>query len=320
MTANAGLSNLSTYTIGIDLMGADVPPNHILEAVASLPPDFYSDASLVLFGTQELSVLVEKLPGLSLIVCPDVVKMDENPLHTIREKKDSSLRVGIRTLREGRISAFISCANTGALVAVARSELDALQGISRPALACHVPTHKGDVVMLDVGANVEASSDVLLQFAKLGAAYVKSVFGVDLPEVALLNIGEEALKGTEELKNAVSIFSDCSHFAFVGNKEPYDVFTRQADVFVTNGFSGNLFIKTCEAMSRHILGALGKKYPELSFSDIVGEGSGAIVLGVNRLLVKCHGAASTNAIQQALLRTKQRLKQDVITKIQSHLG
>lgn len=312
------------FTIGIDLMGADVPPNHILEAVASLPHDFYSDVSLVLFGTQDQIGSVQKytakIPALSLTVCPDIVKMDDNPLHIIREKKESSLRVGVRTLREGRITAFISCANTGALVAVARSELDSLQGISRPALACHVPTHKGDVVMLDVGGNVEASSDMLLQFAKLGSGYAKSVLGIDHPKVALLNIGEEALKGTEELKGAVSIFSECKHFEFVGNKEPYDVFTRQADVFVTNGFSGNLFIKTCEAVSRYILGSLGKKYPELSFSDIVGEGTGAIVLGVNKLVIKCHGAASTNAIQQALLHTKQRLKQDVITKIQSQLS
>lgn len=312
------------FTIGIDLMGADVPPNHILEAVVSLPPDFYSDLSLVLFGTQEQLVLVQKyraqIPALSLTVCPDIVRMDENPLHIIREKKESSLRVGVCALKNEMISAFISCANTGALVAVVRRELEALQGISRPALACHVPTHKGDVVMLDVGGNVEASSDMLLQFAKLGAGYAKSVLGIEHPKVALLNIGEEALKGTQELKGAASIFSECSYFEFVGNKEPYDVFTRQADVFVTNGFSGNLFIKTCEAVSRYMLGTLGKKYPELSFSDIVGEGTGAIVLGVNKLVIKCHGAATQNAIQQALLHTKQLVKQDVISKIQSYLS
>ena len=323
MIANAGSHTSRVFTIGIDLMGADMPPNHILEAVSTLPSDFYEDVSLVLFATEPVLGLVKQatkhIPNISAVVCPDVVRMDDNPLKIIREKKQSSLLVGMHKLKEGSLSAFISCANTGALVAVARSELDALPGISRPALACTIPTVVGDIVLLDVGGNVEASTDMLMQFARLGSGYASIVHGVKRPLVALLNIGEEPLKGTQELKSAAAIFSDAPNesFDFVGNKEPYDVFTRQADVFVTNGFSGNLFIKTCEAMSRFILGSLQKKHPDISLSGIVGEGTGAQVLGVNDLVVKCHGAASISAIQQALLHTNHLLKLDFIPKLTS---
>ncbi len=230
--------------------------------------------------------------------------------------------VGIRQLKEGKISAFISCANTGALLAVTRTTLDTFQGITRPALACTIPAHNGDVIMLDVGGNVDSSVDMLLQFALLGASYSHAFMKVARPKVALLNIGEEASKGTQELKDALSALklAESEYFEFIGNKEPYDVFTRQADVFVTNGFNGNLFVKTSEAASRHILGCLLQKYPDIELKGLISEGSGAMVLGVKELVIKCHGASSIQAIQQALMHTKELIKQKAITQMQAFIA
>lgn len=322
MSANARSNNLSVHTIGVDLMGADVPPSHILEAAVNLPANFHSDTSFVFFATHEHSLLlqnaIKNLPNSRFVLSQDFVRMDENPLSVIREKQQTSLLAGITALKNEELSCFVSCANTGALVAIARLLLDTFTGISKPALSCRVPTQKGDVVMLDVGGNVEATAEMLLQFAHLGAAYCKTLYGIDQPKVALLNIGQEALKGTQELKSARDLFSEAQSFDFVGNKEPCDVFAGAADVFVTNGFSGNLFIKTSEAASRHILHALHKQHPTISFSDIMAGDAGAELLGVKSLVVKCHGAASAQAIQQSLIHTKQLLKINAIEKMCSY--
>ncbi len=310
--------------IGVDLMGADVPPSHILEAISCLDPGFYQDVSLLFFATTEVAPLFDnfqkKIRNSSLQIVSDVVTMQDSPVKALREKKGSSLFVGIRSLKEGTISGFLSAANTGAMLAATRHELDPMPAISRPALLCAIPCDTGDVVMLDVGGNVEASTESIIQHAKLGAAYASVVYGINRPKVATLNIGEEVLKGTQELKSAVSLLSSQTlPFDFVGNKEPYDVFSRQADVFVTNGFSGNLFLKTCEAVSGYIFSSIHKKYPELVFSDIIDNDQGAIVLGVKQLVVKCHGKASQEALRQALIQTKHLLQIDALAKISAEI-
>jgi glycerol-3-phosphate acyltransferase PlsX len=292
-------ANAAKFVIGVDLMGADIAPHHILNAILALPADVFSDLHVVFFGSEILTLP----PHMSVELCPDVVSMDENPLKAIREKRASSLMCGIRALKDKKISAFISCANTGALLAGVRTELKCLPGIQRPALACLVPTLENDVLLLDCGANVEASPQHLVQFAELGTAFMRTYQGIKRPKIALLNIGEEEQKGTHELKSALTLLQEAENdtFEFVGNKEPYDIFARKADVFVTNGFSGNLFLKTSEAVTRF----LQKKYPEL---EPIAEGKGALVLGIEPLVVKCHGAASSTAIQQAFIHTKQLLR------------
>ncbi len=309
---------MAAYSIGIDLMGADVPPDHILEAATSLLPDFYSNVSLVFFATEE----VQRPVGANFVVSPDVVRMDENPIHTLRERKKTSLAIGIHALKEGTIQALISCANTGALLALTRVYLETFSSITRPALMCEVKSQNGYVAILDVGANVEASNELLWQWAKLGASYLHTVRDVAMPKVALLNIGEEEIKGTQDLKSAYSYFSEhpSDGFNFIGNSEPYDVFTGQADVFITNGFSGNLFLKSCEAASRFTLEKVQHKYPDLSLLDMREEGHGALVLGLKQLVVKCHGKSSVKAIQQALIHTKTLLQEKALSKIEQSLG
>lgn len=304
----------SAFRLGIDLMGADSSPEHILKAATSLPLSFYSDLTLVFFGTEEAMRLLhqygKEIPNIAFRICPEVIHMKENPLAAIREKKESSLVTGVLSLKNHEIDAFISCASTGALMAAGKAFIDTIPGILRPALLTEFPSHNGYVAMLDVGGSVEPTSTQLLQFAFLGASYARIVGAIERPRLALLNIGEEALKGTEELKACWQKLkqTDDLPFDFVGNKEPKDVFTRQADVFVTSGFAGNIFVKTAEAVAGYVLETLAAKQALPNQTELLDEGRGAIFCGAKELIIKCHGQASTSAIQRSLAHAKQLLE------------
>jgi glycerol-3-phosphate acyltransferase PlsX len=311
----------SAFRLGIDLMGADLSPEHILKAATSLPLDFYSNLTLVFFGSEEAMRLLhqygKEISNIAFRVCPEVIHMKENPLSAIREKKESSLVRGIQSLKTHEIDAFISCANTGALIASAKAVIDTFAGIARPALLTEFPSHNGYVAMLDVGGSVESTSSQLLQFAFLGASYAHIVGAIERPRLALLNIGEEAIKGTDELKACWQKLKGSNDlpFDFVGNKEPKDVFTRQADVFVTSGFAGNIFVKTAEAVSSYVLDVVAAKVPTLNSSELIDEGRGAFLCGAKELIVKCHGNASISAIQRALVHAKHLLEIGAIRSI-----
>ncbi len=277
-------------------MGADVSPEHIFKAVSSLP----SDSTFVFFGTSDFVVR-----GHEFILCQDVVTMHDSPSHALRQKGDSSLFTAIRALKDGTIDALISAANTGALLAGARSILEHFPNCTRPPLACFIRAQSGeDVLLLDVGASPEASDELLCQYAQLGAACMQALQNKK-PTVALLNIGEEPIKGTSEQKGALKLLQEnpSSLFDFIGNKEPYDIFAHTADVFVTNGLIGNLFLKSCEAVIRFLA------------KDIPSQEKGAMLLGVNNLILKCHGKASEAAIQRTVLQTEELLSQNIIPKL-----
>lgn len=300
----------SAFRLGIDLMGADQSPEHILKAATSLPLDFYSGITLVFFGTEELMHLLhqygKEISNIAFRVCPEVIQMKENPLAAIREKKESSLVRGIQSLKMHEIDAFVSCGSTGAIIAATRAHIDTYPGITRPALLTEFPSHNGYVVMLDVGGSVESTTAQLVQFAFLGAAYSTVVGAVNRPRLALLNIGEEAIKGTEELKACWQKLKATNDlfFDFVGNKEPKDVFTKQADVFVTSGFAGNIFVKTAEAVASYVLEVLSAKMATLNVGGALDEGRGAFLCGAQEIIIKCHGQASSTAIQRAMIHAK----------------
>lgn len=273
---------LKKHKIAIDLMGADRSPEYIYEAVKCLS----IDSTFVFFGTEEFAVT-----GDEFIVCPEVITMQDDPVKAVCQKSDSSLLTALSALKEGSVDALLSCANTGALVAGARMTLDLLPGITRPPLACFIPTERGHVLLLDVGASPDASEELLWQYATLGTSFI----GIKRPKVALLNIGSEATKGTSIQKKALKLIQErATDFDFVGNKEPYDIFTHSADVFVTNGLMGNLFLKSCEAMAR--------------FFSIDLQDSGAHLLGLNKPVMKCHGHASKTAIAHALQQLSTLLR------------
>lgn len=294
------------FRIGIDLMGAETPPSLILEAATSLSSDFYHSCSILFFGTQEaLPIKKSRMPH-SFCIAEEAITMQDHPLKALRKKKKSSLVMGMAHLRDGSIDAFISCANTGALVAASQLLLGTMEGVERTALLIEVPTKKGHVVILDVGASLESSKEILLQHALLGSIYAKEVLGKKRPKVALLNIGTEPFKGTDALQGAFKLLSTKKlPFTFVGNKEPDAIFKHEADVFTTGGFAGNIFIKTAEATAAFV-------QSRQQLSEQMGRA--AVLIGVPKLVLKCHGASSAVSLQNALLQAKELLEQRFIDK------
>lgn len=301
--------------IGIDLMGGDSSPAHLYDAVEHAV-GCYPEIDFTVFATQSAldevlkhrSISPSQSPSsLEFQIISDVISMDDDPIESIRRKKNSSLVVGFKLLKKRYLDGFVSVGNTGALIAGATLLLPLLPGIKRPALLATLPTEKGAVSIIDVGGNVSCKASHLVQFAQMGVAYQQCCRGVEKPRVGLLNIGIESRKGTAEVRQAYELLQELSVNAgleFVGNVEGGEVFRGAADVIVTNGFSGNILLKVSEGVSSFILHKLEKAVkaavPEQG-ELILGrlqrqfdyeEYSGAIVCGVDCVVVKCHGGTS----------------------------
>jgi glycerol-3-phosphate acyltransferase PlsX len=277
--------------------------------------------SLVLVGREtevrrELERRKRKATGIEIVDAPDVVGMEEPALTPIRKKKLSSIRVAAEMVRDGRAGGFVSAGNTGASMATAKLVLGCLDGVDRPALATVLPNPKGISVLLDVGANVECRPEHLVQFAVMGHVYAKAVLKIDNPRVGLMSIGEEETKGNELTREANRVLKD-SGLNFIGNVEGRHVFNGDADVIVTDGFTGNVALKVSESvaealsvmfrqeMKRTVFSRLGAV---LSWSALArfkkrveyGEYGGAPLLGLNAVAVICHGRSSPKAVKNAI--------------------
>lgn len=228
---------------------------------------------------------------------------------SLRRKKQASLCVGLRLLKEGKLDAFVSAGNTGALVSASKMILGTFPHISRPALLALMPTKKRPVAVLDVGANLQAKAAQLVQFAHLGAAYQKAR-GIAVPRIGLLNIGSEASKGTSEIRLAYKELAKLP--AFAGNIEGKSVFDGEVDVLVTDGFTGNVFLKTAEGIASLILDRLHARIPLSALQDIrahledlqrhlhYAEHPGALLCGVKGAVVKCHGYSTPEAFANGI--------------------
>ncbi len=303
--------------IGVDLLGSDIPPNELLEATLSFAKELKPSIHLTLFGTDSLFGRTRPSSDNVLFhVVKNAINMDDAPLAAIRRKRDSSLCTGIRLLKEGHLQAFISAGNTGALMACAKIELPELPQVQRPALMTLLPTRQNEIAVLDVGANTSYKAIHLVQFAAMGVAYQKSR-GVKVPKVGLLNIGSEAKKGTPELQlayNQLQILSQNknSSFSFSGNIEGRDVFHGDIDVLVTDGFTGNVFLKTAEGIAAvildelqscpideitpHLKGILAGMRQRLHYAEYPG----AILCGIDGIVIKCHGNSSPQSIIRSI--------------------
>ncbi len=283
-------------------MGSDNAPPMILDALRTIPP--FPDVEILAIGAPEFA-----------LGCPfpfqsaaDSIAMEENPLAALRKKKGASLCVGLRLLKEGKIDAFVSAGNTGALVTASKMILSPLPNVLRPALLALMPTKKRPVAVLDVGANVQVKAAHLVQFAFLGAAYLQSR-GHAHPSVGLLNIGAEALKGTSELRLAYHELQTLQKppFRFAGNIEGKSVFDGEVDALVTDGFTGNVFLKTAEgianlildrmhtALSKEAIHNLGPQFLDLQKHLHYAEYPGALLAGVRGIVIKCHGYSTPQA-------------------------
>ena len=237
--------------IALDVMGSDhnpaIPVQGAVDEIRELDADF----EIILVGNSEIirealrELGSENLERIEIVHAPEVVGMEEAPATVMRKKKNSSIAVGVNLMADGKVSAFISAGNTGAVMAASLVKMGRIGGISRPGICGVLPTIKKSCVVLDVGANADCKPSYLEQFAQMGAVYMEQVFGVANPRVGLLNIGEEAVKGNELAVEAYTRL-ERSGLNFVGNVEPDRFHHGPADVIVTDGFTGNVAVKVTE--------------------------------------------------------------------------
>jgi glycerol-3-phosphate acyltransferase PlsX len=317
-------------TIALDAMGGDHGPGVIVPAAlesAGRHPDLH----LILVGDE--TRLRHALNGreanyagrISIHHASQLVEMHETPSKALRGKKDSSMRVAIDLVKEHKADACVSAGNTGALMAIAKFVLKTITGIDRPAIIAMLPSKTGHTHVLDLGANVDCTAEHLCQFAVMGYELVKAVEHHDHPRVGLLNIGEEEIKGNEQVKQAAKMLSG-SHINFVGFVEGNDIFAGNVDVVVTDGFTGNVALKAIEGFAKLLGGSLKDEFSKNLFTKMLGlfalpvlkaykkrfdprAYNGASLVGLRGIVVKSHGNADqisfANAIRVAMLEVEQ---------------
>jgi glycerol-3-phosphate acyltransferase PlsX len=269
---------------------------------------------------------------LEVVAASEVVLMDEAPAQALRGKRDSSMRVAVDLLKKGEADACVSAGNTGALMAISRFVLKMLEGIDRPAIAAQLPNQQGRATtMLDLGANVDCTPQHLLQFAVMGSALVSVLEGKERPTIGLLNIGEEAIKGNDVVKEAAELIRETG-LNFLGNVEGNDIYRGVVDVIVCDGFVGNVALKTSEGVAQMLGSFLREEfargpiaklmalvaYPALSrFKHRTDHRTynGASLIGLRGIVVKSHGSADALAFEAALRRAYDAARNDLIGRI-----
>ncbi len=272
-----------------------------------------------------------RLERITLQHASEVVGMDESPSKALRNKKDSSLRVAINLVRERRAQAIVSAGNTGALMATAKFVLKTLPGIDRPAMISPIPSMNGHVHMLDLGANAECTAEQLFQFAVMGSALVTAVHGIARPRVALLNIGEEEIKGNEIIKQTAQLLQ-ASQLNYAGFVEGDGVFLRDFDVVVCDGFTGNIALKTGEGVAKLIYHYIKQEFTRSVFTRLAALAAmpalkalgkrmdprnynGASFVGLNGIVIKSHGSADATAFTSAIRVAVREVQNDVPARI-----
>lgn len=321
--------------IGIDLMGSDTSPKVLFEAVERAAEILGPAHSLICVATQEaidqIGAFSKNGSRIEFHLARDIITMGDEPLRGIRHKKDSSLVRTVRLLRKRLVDAIVTAGNTGALIAASTLSLPLLPGIKRPALLALLPTEKGPVAVVDVGGSVYCKSKHLIQFAHMGSAYQRCSLGIESPRVGLLNIGVESMKGTSEHQEAYQYLQDIapsSHFSFAGNIEGRQIFQGIVDVLITDGFTGNVFLKTIEGSSAYILDYIRKTSEGKIDSIIQGlkkhldytEYPGAIVAGVDGVVVKCHGNATPTSFYHSIKGAALLVERQLIARMRTQLA
>lgn len=304
--------------IAIDGMGGDHAPDEVVTGVIEAAAQ-HPDATLLLVGQKD-RVGRPSLPGnVQIIHAPEVIEMDEEPVKALLRKRNSSLNMAINLVRDGQADAVISAGNTGAVVAGAIMPmfgLGRLEGVKRPGIAIPMPVDGGFCAMIDAGANPNAKALHLVQYAVMGACYVKYLNpNMKLPRVGILNIGEEQKKGTDLQRETHALLEKAHlNFQFMGNIEPMAMYRGEADVVVSDGFTGNLALKMAEGLKEYMFRAF-KTEAVAQTPDIEArikratarmdhsEHGGAPVLGVRGIVLKCHGRATALTITNAIKRT-----------------
>ncbi|RDE06013.1 phosphate acyltransferase PlsX [Sphingomonas aracearum] len=330
--------------IAVDAMGGDKGLDVMLAGVAAARRRFDGMQFLLVGDEAQIRAGLEAHPNLTqhseIVHAPEVVGGAEKPSQAIRRAKTTSMGVAIDMVKQGRAGAAVSCGNTGALMAMAKLALRMLPGIDRPALAALLPTlGENDVVVLDLGANTEVDARNLVQFAVMGAAYARTTLDLGRPRVALLNIGSEDQKGTEEIRDAAAALRAADHLPldFTGFIEGDQLARGNVDVIVCDGFSGNIALKTAEGTARFVADLLKRAFSSSVRSKIgfliskpatellrdhldPNNHNGAVFLGLNGLVVKSHGGANERGVATAIGAAAKMVRDDLTRRISEDLG
>ncbi len=311
--------------IGIDVMGGDNAPDEILKGCFAALPKLADVDRLVLIGDGDVIAEAVKERGIDpskieIVATTEVIGMDESPVEAVRTKKDSSIvqmaRLASHKL-DNKLAAVISAGNTGACVAAAQLHMRRLDGVIRPGIAVTVPTFAGPILLIDVGANIEPKAAHLAQYGVMGSVYASQVLGINNPRVAIMNVGGEEQKGTQEVRDARDLLRATDSLNFTGFVEGRGVFNGDADVVITDGIVGNVMLKLAEGLSAGIFKALAKEVfaidPTLAarLEPVVKslyskydyhEYGGAPLLGVNGVCLISHGSSVARTIMNAIHR------------------
>ena len=327
------------HTIAVDCMGGDHGPTVTLAACRQFL-DRHPQACLVVVGTQ--AALADfSHPRAQRVIASEVVAMDDPLEVALRKKKDSSMRVAVEQVKSGAAHAAVSAGNTGALMAISRYVLKTLDGIERPAIAAQIPHARGGATtVLDLGANVDCSPEHLFQFAVMGSALVSVVSGNDAPTVGLLNIGEEAIKGNDMIKQTGELLraaAAAGDLNFYGNVEGDDICAGTVDLVVCDGFVGNVALKTGEGVATMISSFIKQEFRRNWMTMVMavlarpvlaaiksrldaGQYNGGALLGLRGLVFKSHGSADVRAFGYALERAYDAARHDLLDRVKARVA
>lgn len=319
--------------IVVDAMGSDNHPAPEVEAALQVVEQENLEVTLV--GQEEkVKPLLDARGGHSRVKflhAPEVLEMTDKPARNARRKADNSMAIGMDLIKTGQADAFVTAGNTGGAMANGLFRLGRIQGVKRPALTTVMPTKTGQAVAVDIGANADCKPLFLLQFGMMGAIYARNLLGIDNPRVGLLSNGEEAGKGNQLVKDTFPLFED-SELNFIGNVEPKELFNGGVDVVVHDGFTGNVLIKTSEAVSGLLLEILkdeltsslrtkiGAALAMPAFQNVKAlldprQIGAAPLLGINGLVFVAHGRSDALALTNSIIRASQAVTTDVLTNI-----
>ncbi|WP_166332255.1 phosphate acyltransferase PlsX [Sphingobacterium chungjuense] len=307
--------------IGLDVLGGDYAPNSTIQGAIEAQQNLQNDQRLVLFGDEEKTrELISNAGGdvsaFDYVHAPEEIGMHEHPTKAITQKPNSSISKGFEFLKDGKIDSFASAGNTGAMLVGSMFSVKTIPGILRPAIATNVPQLKGGTaVMLDVGANADCKPEMLNHFAILGSCYAEHVLRIEKPRVGLINIGEEAEKGNLLTISTYPLLKANEKINFIGNAEGRDLFSDHADVFVCDGYTGNVILKLAESF---YVVTLKKGFKDEFFDRFNYEQfGGSPVLGVNAPVVIGHGISTPTAIKNMVLQSRDMISSKFIERIKS---
>jgi len=324
----------------LDTMGGDNSPGeHVLGAVNAVKEK--EDLFVYITGPEdklkeELAKYDYPTDKIEIVNTTEEITCHDQPVNAIRQKKDSSMVVGLKMVKEGKADGFVSSGNSGALLVGGQVLVGKMRGIERAPLAPVVPTMNGVSLLIDCGANVDAKASNLVQFARMGSIYMENVIGIKNPRVAIVNIGAEEEKGNALVKETFPLLKECKDINFIGSIEARDFPSGAADVVVTEAFVGNVMLKLTEGLAKALVGKIKEGLTATPISTIgaalvkpqlkqtfkffdTTEHGGAPLLGLNGLVVKIHGNATNKEVKNALFQVETFKKQDINGKIKKYL-